>query len=130
MIEKVFKKFKNNFVSPSEASNALDLSLGKAVFELKYKDDVIGFLEFKDDQWSFYYSVSFKTQVEIAPIITFPDVNKKYEGRELWSFFSSRIPDNIGSSKESTKKHNLDLINQLKNYGRKTITNPFDLLVA
>lgn len=123
--------FKNKKQKKSTSkSNDLQMNLGKVIFELKYKEVIIGYLEYKDNQWSFEYSEEFKTQSELAPIVSFPDISKKYEGKELWSFFSSRIPDNIGTSGDSVKKHNEDLIDQLKEYGRKTVTNPFQLSVA
>lgn len=106
------------------------MNFGRVIFELKYKEFLIGHLEYQDNQWFFSYSEEFKNQSELAPIISFPDLNKKYEGKELWSFFLSRIPDNVDASSDSAKKHNEDLIDQLKEYGRKTITNPFDLSLA
>lgn len=128
----MIKFFKNKKQTKTTSeNNEYQMNFGKVIFELKYKDVLIGHLEYQDNQWSFAYSEEFKTQSELAPIISFPDVNQKYEGKELWSFFLSRIPDNVSSSSETVKKkHNEDLINQLKEYGRKTITNPFDLSVA
>jgi HipA-like protein len=128
MISKLFKKTKKS--SETTIKDDIQLNFGKVVFELKYKDCLIGQLEYENNQWYFSYSDQFKNQSELAPIVSFPDVSKKYEGKELWSFFLSRIPDNVTTSSESVKKHNQDLINQLKEYGRKTITNPFDLSVA
>lgn len=106
----------------------------EAKFTLSYKDLIIGYLEFSpnDKTWSFSYSEEFKNQNAIAPIISFPDINKEYNGKQLWSFFSSRIPDNVSSSstESNTKQENKTLIELLKSYGQKTITNPFDLSIA
>lgn len=104
-----------------------------AVFELKYKNLLIGTLEykFKEDEWYFEYSTEFKSQNKIAPILSFPNTDKVYSGKELWSFFSSRIPDNTSESTDNKEKEsNSSLITLLKSYGQKTITNPFDLSVA
>lgn len=104
-----------------------------AVFELKYKNLLIGTLEykFKEDEWHFEYSTDFKSQNKIAPILSFPNTDKVYSGKELWSFFSSRIPDNTSESTDNKEKEsNSSLIALLKSYGQKTITNPFDLSVA
>src|SRR5690554_1806241 len=86
--------------SPVNNTNNVEPLVTKVKFTLSYKDLIIGFLEFapNDDTWSFSYSEEFKNQNSIAPIIPFPDMNKVYNGKELWSFFSSRIPDNVGSS--------------------------------
>lgn len=111
-----------------------NIVISTAKFALSYKDLNIGFLEFSpsDDTWTFSYSEDFKTQNAIAPIISFPDKSKIYHGKELWSFFTSRIPDNVGSSSNESKykQENKALIDLLQSYGRKTITNPFDLSIA
>jgi HipA-like protein len=134
MLEKLVKKIVGSFNSPSNVTGqgiAPAITISKVLFELKYKEVSIGFLEFSGSQWSFYYAESFKIQNEIAPIISFPNKELKYHGTELWSFFASRIPDNTSSESSDTfKKSNENLVDQLKSYGRKTITNPFDLSVA
>lgn len=105
-----------------------------AQFKLSYKNLTIGTLEFsfKDDSWKFTYSEEFILQNDIAPILSFPDKTKVYEGKKLWSFFSSRIPDNVGSDSSSNKSNvaNKDIFALLKSYGEKTITNPFNLSLA
>lgn len=121
------KKAKNN----NKYSDA-NVVIATAKFTLSYKNLSIGFLEFSpnDDSWTFSYSEEFKNQNTIATIISFPDKTKIYHGKELWSFFSSRIPDNAGSSPSESKTENKALIDLLKSYGQKTITNPFDLSIV
>lgn len=123
------KKAKTNTKIPDSS-----VIIATAKFTLSYKDLSIGFLEFspQDDSWTFSYSEDFKNQNTIAPIISFPDKSKVYNGKELWSFFSSRIPDNIGSSSSDSKQktENTALIDLLKSYGQKTITNPFNLSIG
>ncbi|MEX1191906.1 MAG: HipA N-terminal domain-containing protein [Brumimicrobium sp.] len=130
-IKNIFKKNKGSKFNYEK--DIKSLSNDNAVFELKYKNLLIGTLEFKfkEQEWHFEYSAEFKSQNKIAPILSFPDTNKVYSGKELWSFFSSRIPDNVGESSEIKEKNaNSSLIDLLKSYGQKTITNPFDLSVA
>lgn len=120
-------------VKTSTKFSDANVIIATAKFTLSYKDLSIGFLEFSpnDDSWMFSYTEEFKNQNTIAPIISFPDKNKIYQGKELWSFFSSRIPDNVGSpsSESKSKTENKALIDLLQSYGRKTITNPFDLSI-
>ncbi len=132
------KAIKNIFKGKSSKVNyrhdVKSIDDDNVVFELKYKKLLIGTLEYKlkEKEWRFEYSEEFKNQDNIAPIISFPDVNKTYNGKKLWSFFSSRIPDNVSeSSNEAEEKtSNSNLIDLLKSYGQKTITNPFDLLAS
>lgn len=127
---------KNIFNSIKDSSTAVTHTASEefAQFKLSYKDLTIGTLEFsfKDDSWKFSYSEEFINQEDIAPILSFPDKTKVYEGKKLWSFFSSRIPDNVGSDASSSKSNvaNKDIFTLLKSYGQKTITNPFNLSIA
>lgn len=135
MISNLKNIFDSLIKANSNNQSALsNIVISTAKFNLSYKDLNIGLLEFSpsNDSWSFRYSEEFKTQNTIAPIISFPDTSKTYHGKELWSFFSSRIPDNVGSSSSESKSkpENKALIDLLKSYGQKTITNPFDLSIA
>lgn len=130
-IKNIFKKNKDPKINYEKGIKSL--SDENAVFELKYKNLLIGTLEykFKENVWYFEYSEEFKRQNKIAPILSFPNTNKVYSGKELWSFFASRIPDNTSESADNKEKEcNSSMIDLLKSYGQKTITNPFDLSVA
>jgi HipA-like protein len=132
-IKSIFNKIKKSS-TVNELDNS-DILITTVKFKLNYKDLNIGFLEFSidDDSWTFKYSEEFKNQVTIAPIISFPEKNKIYKGKELWSFFTSRIPDNIegaSASELKSKTENKTLIDLLKSYGQKTITNPFELSIG
>jgi HipA-like protein len=130
-IKNIFKKNKDRKINYK--NDIKSLTDENAVFELKYKNLLIGTLEykFKENVWHFEYSAEFKNQKNIAPILSFPNTDKVYSGKELWSFFSSRIPDNTSESTDNKEKEsNSSLIDLLKSYGQKTITNPFDLSVA
>ena len=131
-LKNIFDSLKKS--KPKSQFSTTNIGISKAKFTLSYKDLTIGYLEFSsnDETWSFSYSNEFKNQNAIAPIISFPDTSKIYHGKELWSFFSSRIPDNVGSSssESKSKQENITLIDLLKSYGHKTITNPFDLSIT
>ena len=130
-LKNIFKK--NNNHKSNYKNDIKSLTDENAVFELKYKNLLIGTLEYKykESVWYFEYSEEFKSQKDIAPILSFPNTNKVYSGKELWSLFTSRIPDNTNESTDNNKKEsNSNLIDLLKSYGQKTITNPFDLSIA
>ncbi len=100
-------------------------------FALVYKDMVIGYLSLKDGRWSFAYSDEFRSSRKINPIMMFPDVDKVYESTELWPFFQMRIPSlkqpvvRALIEKEHIDQNNL--VELLRRFGRRTITNPFEL---
>jgi hypothetical protein len=122
-----------NLFATSKPEGIVDVNfkVASVYFELKYKEMPIGTLEFKDNCWLFTYCEAFKNQHEIAPIVSFPDVNTVYKSENLWSFFTSRIPDVVNSSSTlKEEKNNDNYVQQLKTYGRKSITNPFDLLAV
>jgi hypothetical protein len=63
-----------------------------AKFLLKYAGLLIGGLSIQYGRWLFEYSDDFRRNEVLRPIVEFPDINRTYEGRELWQFFASRIP--------------------------------------
>jgi HipA-like protein len=103
-----------------------------ASFELSYKNLSIGHLELQDGNWRFYYSEEFKSQDVIKPLIDFPNQNKTYSNKELWPFFSYRIPGlSQPAVKEIIKKEAIDSGNEvalLKKFGKYSIFNPFLLI--
>lgn len=128
-LKNIIKSLKHS--NTSEISNVSIIAKSVA-FELKYKDLLIGVLEYSKDKnaWNFSYSEEFKSQNKIAPIPSFPSTDKVYEETQLWSFFTSRIPDNVTKLDAKTNLNkNFNLADLLKAYGKKTITNPFDLSV-
>lgn len=105
-----------------------------AEFILKYEDMTVGYLELKDGIWKFSYSEEFKEQDELRPIVQFPDKNKAYENEELWPFFTIRIPGlNQPAIQKILESENIDRTNEvelLKRFGKKTISNPYELVAA
>lgn len=103
-------------------------------FKLIYKDLVIGILSLKDQEWCFKYSLMFKDQNLIRPIIDFPNKSKDYRSNELWPFFVSRMPGiDQPMVKDFLHKNNLketDTVVLLKKFGAKCIANPYELVYA
>ena len=100
-------------------------------FALVYKDMVIGHLSLRDGRWSFAYTDEFRSSRKIKPLMMFPDVEKVYQSEELWPFFQMRIPSlkqpvvRALIEKEHIDQNNL--VELLRRFGRRTITNPFEL---
>lgn len=102
---------------------------GQADFILRLDKLKVGTLSYADNVWFFSYSEEFKRQRDILPLVNFPTVNKEYSSNELWPFFVSRIPSRAQlQAPKGTEKQ--DLVSLLKNYGRKTIANPYQLIPA
>ncbi|MEQ9299607.1 MAG: hypothetical protein RIF33_13625 [Cyclobacteriaceae bacterium] len=119
------------YLNPSGNRDLKVESSKAAEFRLTLGDLIIGFLKFEKDTWLFRYSDDFKESTGIKPLTNFPDVNKVYKSDELWPFFSARIPS-LSRNKVKQKvadqgiREN-DLIALLDKFGKKTITNPFEL---
>lgn len=98
-------------------------------FILSYKQKDIGYLEFRDDKWTFHYSEWFKSQGKLVPLLEFPDVEKTYYSEKLWPFFASRIPSKVNRDDTTCNDNGetLSLADLLEKFGRKTINNPFIL---
>lgn len=125
----------NKFFQNEEQSARLNTPKGaQAHFVLKYKDLTIGYLNHSDSRWVFAYSDEFKKQDKIDKLVDFPEKDQVYTGVSLWPFFSHRIPG-LGQPQiqEIIKRENLNPTNEidlLRRFGRKSITNPFELGVA
>lgn len=103
-------------------------------FLLKLDSLHIGVLSFDEENanWIFEYAAEFKYYAEeYNLIIGFPDLNARYESKELWPFFQVRIPGlKQPRIKEILKEENIDPNNNVKllqRFGEKTISNPFRL---
>lgn len=92
---------------------------------------LVGKLSVVEGRWQFKYSDEFKLKTELRPLVEFPDLDKVYENDELWQFFASRIPSTEQPDVEMVlEKENIaedDVIALLKRFGKRTITNPFEL---
>lgn len=105
-----------------------------AKFLLTYDELLVGTLTVKDGLWKFEYSDKFKLEEELRPIVEFPDVNKIYVNEDLWQFFASRIPSTEQPEVEEILRREHveedDAIGLLKLFGKRTISNPFELTFA
>ena len=84
--------------------------------------------------WYFEYSEEFKhNSNNYNLIIGFPDINKRYESDRLWPFFNIRIPGlKQPKVKEILIKENIspdDNVQLLERFGKRSISNPFELEV-
>lgn len=125
----LFSYLKDKFGYGSKAPSQIE-STKSPLFILSFRDNPIGTLSFEEGYWSFKYSEWFKNQSDILPLLEFPDKQKEYTSRSLWSFFSSRIPSAINMKKEQGEIPNFsetNLVELLKKFGKKTINNPFVL---
>lgn len=72
----------------------------------------IGEVEKKADGYTFEYDkIGIKSAIEkgFGSLIAFPDTNKKYESKNLFAVFSTRLPDKKRSDiKNILEKYNLD----------------------
>lgn len=126
---KLLKKIKSLLPQGLENTNAPRDKY--AVFTIHYKDLEIGELELKNGTWFFSYSEEFKNQDDINPLPDFPDADKVYENDELWPFFLIRIPSlKQPKVQKIISKEDIDSSSQvelLKRFGKKSISNPFQL---
>lgn len=102
-----------------------------AHFVLTYKDLIIGNLTHENGKWIFQYSDEFKNQEKVGVLIDFPKKDKIYKESYLWPFFSHRIPG-LGQPQiqHIIQREKIDSTNEidlLRRFGKKTITNPFEL---
>ncbi len=107
----------------------------KATFTLSVDEIEIGILHCEDGQWMFKYTNEFKKHTdEYNLIIGFPNVDKEYQSNSLWPFFRIRIPGlKQPAVQEILEEEDIDKENEvalLKRFGRKTIANPYELLLG
>ncbi len=87
---------------------------------------LVGILYRENCYWVYEYSEQFKRQTKYRPIVNFSNKEKKYVSKELFPFFTSRVP---GKGQLKLKKEeNCDIDTLLKKYGEHSATNPFALL--
>jgi hypothetical protein len=131
---KIFKKW----LGTSDLETPEDLQIS---FDLLVGSLVVGKLSLADGEWTFRYSESFKEQEDppvpggLRPIIEFPVLEKVYRSTQLWPFFAMRIPslsqDLVQESVKETAASggkDLDEVGLLKQFGKRSIANPFELI--
>lgn len=122
-------KFKKVFARLFWSESQYDIILSSyndAKFNLNIGKLLVGTLLYSDQMWYFNYSNEFKIQNRILPLTNFPSKDKEYAARELWPFFASRIPSNAQLQIEKDQPQE-DIVTLLKKFGRRTVSNPFEL---
>lgn len=107
----------------------------QAKFTLSVDNLKVGTLSCHDGEWYFKYANEFKKQAdEYKKIVGFSDLDKTYKSPELWPFFRIRIPGlKQPAIQEIIEKEKIDKENDvelLKRFGKRTISNPYELEVA
>jgi HipA-like protein len=133
MLRKIKKWF-----SKSEDELDMQVQLPKdeeAKFILVVDDISIGTLYCQKGEWFFKYTDDFKKRTgEYNRITGFSDLNKTYQSDILWPFFQIRIPGlKQPAIQEILENEKIDKANEvalLKRFGKKTITNPYELILA
>lgn len=122
---KIKKVFARLFWSESQL-NVILAADDDAAFNVNLGKLLVGSLVYSDGIWSFGYSDDFKFQNKIAPLANFPLKDKVYTTKDLWPFFASRVPSS-GQRQVDKNAPTEDIVALLKQFGRKTITNPYEL---
>ncbi len=112
--------------------DAASAAAGVASFELRLGSLLVGKLSVQNGRWSFEYSDAFRARRDMRPLPIFPKLDKVYESDDLWSFFKMRIPslkqpavhDILVEEKIDPK----DQVQLLRRFGRRTVSNPFELI--
>lgn len=130
---KQFKKYIKSQVKAKDLPCTYEQINHNPKFQLKYQDNIVGYLNFSDNVWSFKYTEWFKGQNDLQPLFEFPSKEKYYKSSELWPFFESRIPS-IKQPKvqEYLVNHPSDRNNKVKLlelFGVTSVNNPYKLII-
>jgi len=102
-------------------------------FQLKYQDDIVGYLNYDGNLWTYNYSQWFRNQGDLQPLFEFPNKEKVYNSVELWPFFESRIPSlKQPKIQEYLETHPSDRNNKVKMlelFGITSVNNPYKLIL-
>lgn len=102
-------------------------------FQLKYHEDIVGYLNYDHALWTYNYSEWFKNQDDLQPLFEFPTKEKSYTSAELWPFFESRIPSvKQPKIQEYLETHPTDRNNKVKLlelFGITSVNNPYKLIL-
>lgn len=112
--------------------SAKPLLAKKVYFRLLYGPMTVGYLTAEEGRWRFRYSDEFRKRDDLRPIVQFPDVTRTYESEELWPFFGLRIPSLKQPAVRAAADHyqiaDSDKVELLRRFGRRTISNPYELV--
>lgn len=106
----------------------------KVSFELKLGALHVGTLTREGQEWVFSYSEAFGRQRQVAPLVNFPMVGRVYRSKELWPFFTLRIPSttqaNVKAYLRERGQTQAEAADLMKKFGLRSISNPFLLMPA
>lgn len=123
-IKEISKKIKLLWHDSEEENfNVINGKYGK--FNLFLGKTLVGTLLYENGLWIFTYSEDFKNQKDSVSLVNFPNKEKIYRSNQLWPFFVSRLP---GSSNLDNESKEMDMVDLLKKYGKRVITNPYILV--
>jgi HipA-like protein len=104
----------------------------RASFGLRLGTSLIGVLSVENGRWNFRYSDEFRRLPDARPLPVFPDLEQTYESEELFPFFKMRVPSlkrqAIRTIMAEAGLDEFDEIALLRRFGRRTISNPFELI--
>lgn len=130
----MLKKIKNKLWKSEGQENIETPNDITAKFILMYEGFTIGYLTLEAGIWKFRYSEEYKKNPIVIPIVDFPNIMLEYANKNLWPFFSYRIPGlNQPSVQNIIKEEEIDENNEvelLKKFGEYTIYNPYKLEYA
>jgi len=130
-LESLFRKL---FIKNDHEEQSLPVE-ELSTFQLKVDEIVLATLHSEKGRWQFRYNEDFKHNSEgYKKIPGFSDLNKIYESDVLWPFFQTRIPGlKQPEVIEIIEKESINKSNQaalLKRFGKRSISNPFELEVV
>ena len=128
-LKNIFIKDKSNCITDHHCKVELKETI--YLFSLKYQTSEMGILKYVNNVWSFTYSEWFKSQNELQPLLEFPDKEKVYQCKDLWPFFTDRIPSfkqpKIKTYIEKHPEQRSNLAKLLEVFGEYSVNNPFRL---
>ncbi len=129
MIEAIMRRLKGD-----AGLDNVDNGSVQARWTLLYGGLSVAKLQFDGNSWSFEYTDEFKAQSVLKPFPDFPQVELKYTSQEPWAFLLSRLPS---PSRADISKILLqegiesdDLVSLLNQFGRHSVSSPFELIAA
>jgi HipA-like protein len=104
----------------------------RARFSLRLGQLLVGSLAVDDGRWTFRYSDEFRQRADARPLPVFPDLHKTYVSEELFPFFRMRVPSlkrkSVRAVMAKAGLPETDQVALLREFGRRTISNPFELV--
>lgn len=131
-----FRKLITSFYRQDDPGSARDASAkisetAVKKFIVRLGNQEVGNLRHGNGQWLFEYTKEFIALVEqgkAKQIIGFPITDKSYISPTLWPFFRIRLPGNY--IKAELGRDNIEEVELLEKYGRRSILNPYEVALV